>query len=307
MIFTQEQIKELKQRLSLVGIKDTEFDKAEPLTGHESVAIVQEGENRLLPIMALRQIGGFTPGEDQPVITTITTDQVWDVNYEMTQEQINKILLGAAMSVTLSLTGMNRTVEKGSTGSPVLKAKASYNKATVKIYRSVSGSVMQLAEGTGEVEYRDSGRIFNSNTVYYAVAEMGNISKESSRISITVTEPTQDSYFYWGLIPEEEFDISDLEAMVDFLENEEEIPGGIISNKNISVDFSGDISNHDDWRYVMVAIPSGISVRNFYMNNFSWDYIALIGTVVSNGKEYNVYSTDTSIKPSTFIMTINKS
>ena len=49
MIFTQEQINEIKQRLSLSGIKDTELDKLDllehPLTGEEVIAIVKDGEN----------------------------------------------------------------------------------------------------------------------------------------------------------------------------------------------------------------------------------------------------------------------
>lgn len=49
MIFTQEQIDEIKQRLSLSGIKDSELDKLNllehPLTGKEIIAIVKDGEN----------------------------------------------------------------------------------------------------------------------------------------------------------------------------------------------------------------------------------------------------------------------
>ena len=49
MIFTQEQINEIKQRLSLSGIKDTELDKLDllehPLTGEEVIAIVKDGKN----------------------------------------------------------------------------------------------------------------------------------------------------------------------------------------------------------------------------------------------------------------------
>ena len=49
MIFTQEQINEIKQRLSLSGIKDSELDKLNllehPLTGKEVITIVKDGEN----------------------------------------------------------------------------------------------------------------------------------------------------------------------------------------------------------------------------------------------------------------------
>lgn len=49
MIFTQEQINEIKKRLSLSGIKDSELDKLNllehPLTGKEVIIVVKDGEN----------------------------------------------------------------------------------------------------------------------------------------------------------------------------------------------------------------------------------------------------------------------
>ena len=54
MIFTQEQIDEIKQRLSLSGIKDSELDKLNllehPLTGKEVITIVKDGENLRLSV-----------------------------------------------------------------------------------------------------------------------------------------------------------------------------------------------------------------------------------------------------------------
>lgn len=50
-MFTQEQINEIEQRLALKGSKDTQLPEAElPLKGDETVAIIQEGENRNLPV-----------------------------------------------------------------------------------------------------------------------------------------------------------------------------------------------------------------------------------------------------------------
>lgn len=51
MIFTQEQINEIKQRLALSGSKDLQFPLAElPLTGEEVIAIVQNGKNKRVSI-----------------------------------------------------------------------------------------------------------------------------------------------------------------------------------------------------------------------------------------------------------------
>ena len=50
-LFTQEQILEIKQRLREMGSKDTEFPSASlPLSGKETIAIVQGGENKKVPL-----------------------------------------------------------------------------------------------------------------------------------------------------------------------------------------------------------------------------------------------------------------
>ena len=51
MIFTQEQINEIKQRLALSGSKDPQLPLADlPLSGEETIALVQQGENKRVSI-----------------------------------------------------------------------------------------------------------------------------------------------------------------------------------------------------------------------------------------------------------------
>lgn len=51
MIFTQEQINEIKQRLALSGSKDPQLPIADlPLSGGETIALVQQGENKRVSI-----------------------------------------------------------------------------------------------------------------------------------------------------------------------------------------------------------------------------------------------------------------
>lgn len=45
-LFTEDQIKEIRRRLYIVGGKDSEFVKAGPLTGDETIALVQGGVNK---------------------------------------------------------------------------------------------------------------------------------------------------------------------------------------------------------------------------------------------------------------------
>lgn len=54
MIFTQEQIDEIKRRLAISGTKDTQLPLANiPVTGEESISIVQNGENKLISLQEM--------------------------------------------------------------------------------------------------------------------------------------------------------------------------------------------------------------------------------------------------------------
>ena len=51
MIFTKEQIDEIRERLSISGRKDTQLPSVLlPMSGEESIALIQQGENRVIPI-----------------------------------------------------------------------------------------------------------------------------------------------------------------------------------------------------------------------------------------------------------------
>lgn len=51
MIFTKEQIEEIRRRLALMGKKDTGFEQAKlPLDGKETMVVVQNGVNKQLPV-----------------------------------------------------------------------------------------------------------------------------------------------------------------------------------------------------------------------------------------------------------------
>lgn len=79
MIFTQEQIDEIEQKLAKRGAKDTQLPSAKtPLTGDESIAIVQERENRLVPIGSIVNTDGgiFNVSEYLKVKTEVDTSVI---------------------------------------------------------------------------------------------------------------------------------------------------------------------------------------------------------------------------------------
>lgn len=60
-MFTRDQIEEIRMKLQLTGRKDTSFPEAGSLKGEETVAIVQNGENRRLSVRDLiHTLGVFT-------------------------------------------------------------------------------------------------------------------------------------------------------------------------------------------------------------------------------------------------------
>jgi hypothetical protein len=50
MYFTQDQIDEIVQRVAIRGVKDTQLNTADALTGEELIAIVQQGDNKQLSV-----------------------------------------------------------------------------------------------------------------------------------------------------------------------------------------------------------------------------------------------------------------
>lgn len=60
-MFTSNQIEEIRKKLQLGGIKDTNFPQAGPLKGNETMAIVQQGQNRQLGLKTfIEKVGMYT-------------------------------------------------------------------------------------------------------------------------------------------------------------------------------------------------------------------------------------------------------
>lgn len=60
-MFTSNQIEEIRKKLQLEGTKDTQFPPAESLKGNETMAIVQQGQNRQLGLKTfIEKVGMYT-------------------------------------------------------------------------------------------------------------------------------------------------------------------------------------------------------------------------------------------------------
>ena len=60
-MFTRNQIEEIRRKLQLIGVKDTQFPQADSLKGDEIMTIVQQGQNKQLGLKAfIEKVGMYT-------------------------------------------------------------------------------------------------------------------------------------------------------------------------------------------------------------------------------------------------------
>ena len=72
-MFTRDQIEEIKKKLIMLGTKDTQFPDAYKLNGEEIVAIVQDGENRKIPLSSIINDDFINVSKDTTEILTLST------------------------------------------------------------------------------------------------------------------------------------------------------------------------------------------------------------------------------------------
>lgn len=60
MIFTEEQIREIRRRLAQIGVRDTDLPDAGEIMGEETIAIVQEGINKKIPLSQVFESPAFS-------------------------------------------------------------------------------------------------------------------------------------------------------------------------------------------------------------------------------------------------------
>lgn len=87
-MFTKNQIEEIKKKLNLDALKDTDFDLAQDLTGEEYVVLVQNGKNVKIPLKFAGFDGAITVDPSlftAEVVSVEVTDEPW-AEVELTTE-----------------------------------------------------------------------------------------------------------------------------------------------------------------------------------------------------------------------------
>lgn len=72
-MFTRDQIEEIKSKLIMLGTKDTQFPDAHKLNGEEIIAIVQDGENKKIPLSSIINDDFINVSKDITEILTLST------------------------------------------------------------------------------------------------------------------------------------------------------------------------------------------------------------------------------------------
>ena len=72
-MFTRDQIEEIKKKLIMLGTKDTQFPDTHKLNGEEIVAIVQDGENKKIPLSSIINDDFINVSKDTTEILTLST------------------------------------------------------------------------------------------------------------------------------------------------------------------------------------------------------------------------------------------
>ena len=72
-MFTHDQIEEIKKKLIMLGTKDTQFPDAHKLNGEEIIAIVQDGENKKIPLSLIINDDFINVSKDTTEILTLST------------------------------------------------------------------------------------------------------------------------------------------------------------------------------------------------------------------------------------------
>lgn len=129
MIFTKEQIEEIKRRLSLEGIKDTEFLQADvPVKGTDIITVVQNGENRKCTLSEL--ISFIKPGDgfdisddnEMSIKLKLAFDEVLTIYDKDVNSPIAEVAVPKATTSKYGDVRLSDTVKSDSTTVPTTKA-----------------------------------------------------------------------------------------------------------------------------------------------------------------------------------------
>ena len=170
-MFTRDQIEEIKKKLIMLGTKDTQFPDAHKLNGEEIIAIVQDGENKKIPLSSIINDDFINVSKDTTEILTLST--------AVSKIDINNRKLGQVITFKDSA---NSWTIRQFTGSSL------DNWNDVSLWKSISG----IDELKSKVETNTSN-ISSLNTEVSTLQSMVEEGAQSSDVLVSDSE-SSDSY-----------------------------------------------------------------------------------------------------------------
>lgn len=197
MYFTEQDLRKIQNWLKLHSIKDTDFPKANlPITGHEKLAIVQNGENRTLPLYnIIAATGGGLHYEvlslaDYEVLDTKNPDTLYFCLEEnnSSEEVVSRMYLGVtAINPTTDSTDVMIVDKSLYDVLGVQDYSTSTTNATLpalSIYNPITNTFQSTC--TTEVEY--GARIINDANTLKALLALGSATALSNDIAFKITK-----------------------------------------------------------------------------------------------------------------------
>lgn len=199
-MFTRDQIEEIKKKLIMLGTKDTQFPDAHKLNGEEIVAIVQDGENKKIPLSSIINDDFINVSKDTTEILTLST--------AVSKIDINNRKLGQVITFKDSA---NSWAIRQFTGSSL------DNWNDISLWKSISG----IDELKSQVESNAEDISVLSDEIERHDASILNLNTDVSKLKDKDTETSSS--------------LSELTTRVDTLKSQADINTSNISSLNTEV------------------------------------------------------------------------
>ena len=275
-MFTRDQIEEIKKKLIMLGTKDTQFPDAHKLNGEEIIAIVQDGENKKIPLSSIINDDFINVSKDTTEILTLST--------AVSKIDINNRKLGQVITFKDSA---NSWAIRQFTGSSL------DNWNDISLWKSISG----IDELKSQVETNTSN-ISSINTEVSAMqSKVDENTTSISQINTTLEEHTESinakittDRIEDGAVTSEKIATS---AFDDTLSVSGKIaPADVVGEKLNKLDskVNGKLDKRmsEDWQNYETEVKTGALLSSVYNTQYSNSAFCNTSFPVQEGERYRI-------------------
>lgn len=163
MIFTQEQINEIRTRLAISGTKDTQLPLINSIRGNETVTLVQYGENRQMRVDELLKECASLKEKEQDAIDKKQDEEIENLNNEIEDIKQKNLYVGVPKIGTWDQRPNTENlpsgfqyllidIEEDSDPTKITIKPIYWIQSAAKVYESLNASEASVFD---EIEYRE--------------------------------------------------------------------------------------------------------------------------------------------------------